>query len=54
MTTTDAIAVTAVTSWAWLPPLSEVSALAALALPILGVVWLVVRIVLAVWRYRSG
>lgn len=41
---TDAIAVAGATSPIWLPALSDVSQVAALLLPILGVVWLIVQI----------
>lgn len=41
---TDVIAAAGVTSPVWLPGLSEVSEIAALLLPIAGVVWLGVQI----------
>jgi hypothetical protein len=42
---TDTVAVAAVVSPFWLPVLQDVSTLAALFVPILGAVWLIVQIV---------
>lgn len=42
---TNAIAAAGVSSPLWIPPLKDLSEVAALILPILGVVWLVVQIV---------
>lgn len=42
---TDAVAVAGATSPIWLPALSNISQVAALLLPILGAVWLIVQIV---------
>lgn len=42
--TTNAIAAGAATSPWWLPSLADVSQTAALMLPILGVVWLLIQI----------
>lgn len=41
---TTGVAAGAITAPAWLPPLKDVSEVAALLLPILGVVWLAVQI----------
>lgn len=48
MNTTHAIAAASVISPAWLPGLHEVSQLAAVLMPILGAVWLVVQIARAI------
>lgn len=47
------IAGAAVTSPVWLPWLREISQIAALLLPILGVLWFVVRIAKAVKDWRK-
>lgn len=40
---TDLVAAAGVTSPFWLPPLATVSEVAALVLPIIGVVWLLIQ-----------
>ena len=50
---TTAIAAVAVSSPFWLPGLKTVSEVAALLLPILGAVWLVVQIAGYIIRYRK-
>lgn len=50
---TTAIASAAVASPIWLPSLKVVSDVAALLLPILGAVWLVVQIAGYIIRYRK-
>lgn len=42
--TTDGIAIASVTSPVWLPGLQHISETAALVVPILGAIWLVVQI----------
>lgn len=49
---TKATAIAAVVSPWWLPPLHTISEVAALALPIMGVLWLCVQIVIAIYRAR--
>lgn len=49
---TDAAAGVAVTSPFWLPPLHVVSDAAALVLPIVGVTWILLQIVLRVYDIR--
>lgn len=51
--TTTTVASAAVTSPFWLPSLKEVSDVAALMLPILGALWLVVQIGGYIIRYRK-
>ncbi|MGP3699183.1 hypothetical protein [Rhodobacter sp. NSM] len=46
---TSGVALAGVTITAWLPGLKGASEIAAMWMPILGVVWLVVQIVRAVW-----
>ena len=41
----NGVAVAGITSPAWLPPLTDMSAVAADLLPIVGVLWLVVQII---------
>jgi len=53
-TLADAGAVAALISPVWLPVLHEVSELAALVLPILGAVWLIVQITIKVWTFYKG
>lgn len=48
--TTTTVAVAGIASPAWLPVLSEISSVAALLMPILGVAWLGVQIVSRVIR----
>lgn len=48
------IAAGAIASPAWLPSLQTISQIAALLLPILGVVWLAVQIVFNVREHRRG
>jgi hypothetical protein len=50
----DVGAVAAVVSPVWLPMLHEVSDFAALALPILGAVWLMVQIITKLWTFYKG
>lgn len=47
---TAGVAVSAIVSPAWLPALEETSRIAGHLLPILGVVWLMVQIVLKIRR----
>jgi len=51
---TSAVATAAVSSPLWLPSLKDVSDVAALLLPILGAVWLVVQIAGYIIRHRKG
>lgn len=52
--TTPAAVAAVFTPW-WLPVLQDVSAGAALALPILGVLWLVIQIIVKAYAvYRHG
>lgn len=51
---TDAAALGAVTSPWWFPYLSQVSEAAAILLPILGAVWLVVKIVTTIDAWWTG
>lgn len=46
----DGVAVGAISSPFWLPGLQEVSDIAALALPILGCIWLVIQVGFYLWR----
>lgn len=50
VTVTDVGAVTALVSPIWLPTLQEVSQIAALVLPILGALWLLIQISHYVYR----
>ena len=51
---TDTGAVAAIASPWWLPALHDVSQVAALILPILGVVWLSVQIGVKIYQARHG
>lgn len=52
---TDAIAAGAVSSPFWLPSLQHASEAAALVVPILGAIWLIVQIAGYVWgKYREN
>lgn len=42
---TDGVAVSAISSPAWLPILQQYSEIAGLIVPVLGVIWLVIQIV---------
>jgi hypothetical protein len=52
--TTHAVAVGAVSAPLWLPSLTQISNFAALCMPILGALWLLIQITRAVWSKRSN
>lgn len=52
--TNKAITVSAITSPWWLPIMHQVSDAAALVLPILGLFWLIVQIVLKLWQIHKS
>ena len=49
---TDAVAISGVTSWWWIPALKDVSEVAGYLLPIVGLIWLIARF--GVWGIRRG
>jgi hypothetical protein len=53
-TTNKAITVSAITSPWWLPILHQVSDAAALVLPIIGLLWLLVQITLKLYQVHKG
>lgn len=48
---TNGVAVAGMFMPAWLPGLSDVSTLAGLWVPILSALWLMVQIIIAIWRH---
>lgn len=53
-TTNKAITVSAITSPWWLPILHQLSDAAALVLPILGLLWLLIQMTIKLYQVRKG
>jgi hypothetical protein len=52
--TTHAVAVGAVSAPLWLPSLTQISNFAALCMPILGALWLLIQIARAFWNWKQN
>jgi hypothetical protein len=48
------VAVGAVSAPLWLPSLTQISNFAALCMPILGALWLIVQIARAFWNWKQN
>lgn len=53
-TATNTVAAASLASPFWLPSLQDASSFAALALPILGALWLILQITLKIHAFRKG
>jgi hypothetical protein len=53
-TANKGLAIAAVASPWWLPALQKVSEVATFALPILGVLWIILQASIAIAKYRRG
>jgi Na+/alanine symporter len=52
--TNKGAAVAAIASPWWLPGLHTISEVAALVLPIMGVLWIVLQVVIAIYKFKRG